>query len=226
VLPPGPPTIGGVTSAAGWDPLEPGERTEPVARNPFVVSPFRRLARVHALVAGADGALAVALAGSLFFSIDPQAARWRVAAYLLFSLAPFAIVAPFVGPIVDRMPGGRRLVVIVIVISRVLVTVLMARNLDSLLLFPLAFLTLVLQKSYSVSRSALVPTTVRSDAELVEANAKLGLISGICGFVFAFPALVLQLVASELTMLFSAAVFVAASVAAFALPLDVVASSS
>ena len=54
-------------------------------------------------------------------------------------------------------------------------------HLDDLLLFPLSFGVMVLQKTYGVSRSALIPTVVNSKTELVEANSKLGLISGAIG---------------------------------------------
>ena len=58
-------------------------------------------------------------------------------------------------------------------------------HLDDLLLFPLSFGVMVLQKTYGVSRSALVPTVVNSKDELVEANSKLGLIAGVVGAITA-----------------------------------------
>ena len=54
----------------------------------------------------------------------------------------------------------------------------MAAAIDSLALFPLVFAALVLQKTYIVSKQALVPSVVRDERELVEANSKLGLIAG------------------------------------------------
>ena len=68
----------------------------------------------------------------------------------------------------------------------------MAFNADSLLLFPLAFVAMVAQKTYAISKSALVPTVVRTEEELVEANSKLGLISGLVGAVAIVPAGILQ----------------------------------
>ena len=50
------------------------------------------------------------------------------------------------------------------------------------------FAALVLQKTYLVSKQALVPSVVRSEAELVEANSKLGVIAGLTGFVAVIPA--------------------------------------
>jgi len=165
--------------------------------------------------------MTVALADSLFLSISPDAARGRVILFLALSLAPFAIVAPFIGPFVDRMRGGRRLVVILAASLRAVVSFLMIGRIDSLTLFPLAFAALVLSKTYSVSKSALVPTVVPEERELVDANSKLGLLSGVIGFAVALPALLIQLVSANITLAISAAVFVGAVLSAWQLPRDV-----
>lgn len=151
------------------------------------VPPFTRLARTHALSTAGDALVAVALAGSLFFSIKPDAARSKVTLYLLLTMAPFAFVAPLIGPAIDRARGGRRLMIVGSALLRGLLCGLMIRDLNSLLLFPEAFMLLVLQKGYQVARMAYVPTTVRTDTELVEANSKLALISGLMGFLAAGP---------------------------------------
>ena len=101
------------------------------------------------MVAG-ETAMTVALADSLFLSISPDAARTKVMLFLAVSMAPFAIVAPFVGPLVDRMRGGQRMVVLMVAILRALVLIGMMQSLDSLALFPLAFASLVLAKTYSI----------------------------------------------------------------------------
>ena len=69
----------------------------------------------------------------------------------------------------------------------------MASPIDKLALFPVVFGALVLQKTYVVSKSALVPSVVRSERDLVEANSKLGLIAGMIGFAAVIPAAILQL---------------------------------
>ena len=127
--------------------------------------------------------IAVALAGSIFFSIDPDDARWRVGLYLVLTIAPFAVVTPLIGPLVDRIRGGRRGMILFTVLGRATLAYLMARHIDGLLLFPEAFGFLILQKGYSVAKSAVVPKLVRSDLELVEANSKLALLSAISGMV-------------------------------------------
>jgi hypothetical protein len=44
----------------------------------LALSPFKRLARTHAFMTAGDVAMVVSLAGSLFFSISPDAARSKV----------------------------------------------------------------------------------------------------------------------------------------------------
>ncbi len=185
----------------------------------FTVSPFVRLARVHALSAAGDAMVAVALAGSLFFSIDPSAARWRVGLYLALTIAPFALVSPLIGPALDRAKGGRRAMVIIISALRAFFAVLMINNLDNLLLFPLAFGMLVLQKGYAVAKAAIVPTTVKTHDELVMRNARLALLGGVAGFAGAAPAALLQLIGGPGWSVALAAVsFAGAFVAATRLP--------
>ncbi len=210
---------------SGWKPLAKPARPRvsraqaSTERGAFTVSPFVRLARVHALSAAGDAMIAVALAGSLFFSIDPSAARWRVGLYLGLTIAPFALVSPLIGPALDRAKGGRRAMVITISVLRVLFAVLMVNNLDNLLLFPLAFGILVLQKGYAVARAAIVPTTVRSHEELVLRNSRLALLSGVAGFAGAAPAALLQLIGGPgWSVALAVLAFAAASVAATRLP--------
>ena len=177
-------------------------------------SPFSRLATAHALAAAGDAFVITALAGSLFFDISPTAARGRVALSLLLSIAPFGLVAPFLGPAIDRIRGGRRLMVFLAAAGRAVTAWLMAGVLDGLLLFPATFTLLVLSKTHSVAKSSLVPTVVESDAGLVRANAKLVLGSAVTGLVAALPALaVLKLAGAEWVVRTGAIVFVAAAIA-------------
>ena len=190
-------------------------------------SKFRRLAITHALMMGGDAVMIVALADSLFFDIDLDAARSRVLLFLVIGFAPFLVVAPLIGPLIDRVAGGRRLVIQVVASSRVVLTLLTAQYLDALALFPLVFASLVLQKTYAVSKSAIVPSTVRSEDELVEANSKLGLIAGITGAVAVVPAgILLQVVGSSATLVYGAIIFACALVAATRLSPDIVASDA
>jgi hypothetical protein len=175
------------------------------------------------MVAG-ETSMTLALADSLFLSISPDAARTKVILFLAVSMAPFAIVAPFVGPLVDRMRGGQRMVVLLVAILRALVLIGMMQSLDSLTLFPLAFASLVLAKTYSIAKSSLVPTIVVGSEGLVEANSKLGQIAGITGCVVVIPVGLLQLVSSQAALGFGVVAFIAAALNAYRLPKIVVAT--
>jgi hypothetical protein len=155
------------------------------------IDAFGRLAVTHLLMVTGDAFMTVALAGSLFFSISPSAARGKVALYLLLTVAPFAVVAPALGPVLDRSRGARRAMVMVAGAARVVLCIFMARDLHSLLLFPEAFLVLVESKLYIVGKAALVPATVGSGPELVRANSRLALISGLAGLIGGAPAVVI-----------------------------------
>ena len=176
---------------------------------------------------GGEASLIVALADSFFFDVDPDAARGRVLLFLLISFAPFLFVAPLIGPLIDQMRGGRRFVVMLVAAFRAVLQIVMIRVAGSIALFPLVFIALVLQKTYTVSKSALVPSVVRNDTELVEANSKLGLIAGVTGAVAVVPAALLQvLIGTGATLFYGALLFVAAFVAATRLPRDTVVVSA
>ena len=207
----------------GWEPLsKPPKRTGP---SPFVITPFTRLARTHAAAVAGDTLIALALAGSLFFDIDPSAARGKVALYLAFTMAPFAVVAPLIGPALDRAKGGRRCVVIGGNALRAVLCLVMIGDLDSTLLFPEAFAILVLAKSYHVAKSAIVPTVVRSDDELVEANSRLSFLSGVMGFAAAVPGIAVSAaLGSEGVLLMASVVFAVAAVLGLKIPATQVAA--
>lgn len=193
-----------------WQPLRSTPRS-----SVHPASPFSRLAVTHALAVAGDALVTMALAGSLFFSISPTQARGRVTLSLLFTIAPFAVVAPLLGPAIDRIRGGRRLVVLLTALGRGVTAVLAARVIDGLLLFPAAFVLLVLSKTHSVAKSALVPTVVATKEELVEANARLSLLSALVGLLASVPGVaVLQLFGSDWVMRLAAVSFAAGAVAA------------
>lgn len=189
-------------------------------------SPFGRLALTHSLSLAGDALVAMSLAGSLFFDVDPAGARWRIALYLFFTMAPFAVVGPLIGPAMDRARGGHRLMLVGSTAGRALVGLLMISTVssNSLLLFPEAFLMLVLAKSYQVAKAAIVPTVVETDAGLVEANSKLQLLSGLSGFAAGVPGALLLLIGPGAVVFLASLVFVVAVVAALRVPATTVAA--
>ena len=110
-----------------------------------------------------DTLVTVSLAGSLFFSVSPTEAKGKVLLYLLLTIAPFAVVSPLLGPLIDRSANGRRILVALSAGLRALLCFSMSQHLNSLWLFPEAFLVLVSSKLYVVTRGALVPEMARTD---------------------------------------------------------------
>ncbi len=208
-----------MSTAGGWSPVrEPRHPRSPDADG-RTVSDFVRLARVHALSAAGDAMIAVALADSLFFSVDAEAARSSVLWYLFLTLTPFALVAPLIGPAVDRAPGGRRLLIVLLNAGRALTTFFMIGNVDSRLLFPLAFAVLVLGKGYAVAKASIVPITVRTEHELVNRNSRLAVLSGVAGLAGGVPAWLIQRYAgSDWVMGVATGVFLGSCALAFRLP--------
>ena len=155
-------------------------------------SNFVHLARVHALQTSGNAAIAVALANSLFFAIDPQAARGRIFLYLLLSMAPFTLVAPMIGPAIDRIRSGHRVVLIGLLFGLGLTSFGMIGRVQSLMIFPLTFAILVFGKGYAVAKAAIVPSTAETETELVSHNSRLAVLSGIMSLAGAGPALLLS----------------------------------
>ena len=137
-----------------------------------------RLLELTAAGAAADAFVAVALAGTLFFSTSVDQARGRIALTLLITLAPFALLAPFIGPMLDRVRDGRRYILIGTLLARGLLCWGMAgatQHNDTVTLLPAAFGVLVLQKAYGVTRSAVTPRLLPARITLVSANARISL---------------------------------------------------
>ena len=194
-------------------------RSRDAGAEAFVVTPFQRLARTHALSVAGDTLLAVALADSLFFDVDPNSARWRVGAYLLLTIAPFAFVAPFLGPWMDRIQGGRRFMIIGSAFVRAVVMAALVFYVQDWPLFPLAFLMLVMGKTYAVAKSAVVPTTVASEEALVRSNSRLAVLSAVSGGLAGIPGvLLLRLGGARWVLGLGVLVFLAAAIVGFGIP--------
>ena len=123
--------------------------------------PFRRLAQAQAAHAAGDALVAVALADTLFFAVPLGEARDRVGLYLALTMAPFAVLSPVVGPVIDRWRGAYRGAILLAAAGRALLAVLLSSRTERLTLYPLAFGLLVLSRVHGVSRSALVPESLR-----------------------------------------------------------------
>src|SRR5260370_1339139 len=115
---------------------------------------------LSAASAAGDALVTIALAGTLFFSTSLDAARGRVALTLVTTMAPFAVLAPIIGPMLDRAQSGRRYLMAGTLLARGLLCYAMV---DAVLhngvirLLPAAVGGLVLQKADAVPRASVTP---------------------------------------------------------------------
>src|SRR6201988_97517 len=144
-----------------------------------------------------DPAMAVALANTLFFAAASGESKGKVALYLLITIAPFVVIAPLIGPALDRLQHGRRVALALSFMLRTALAVVLIANYDgatgsypSWVLYPCALGMMVLSKSFSVLRSAVTPRVLPPTIDLVRVNSRLttfGLLGGtmVCGAVAA-----------------------------------------
>ncbi|MGH3611294.1 MAG: MFS transporter, partial [Pseudonocardia sp.] len=128
-----------------------------------------------------DAAVAVALANTLFFAAATAESKANVALYLAITVAPFALVAPVIGPLLDRFQRGRRAALAISFAGRAALGVVMAFQYDTWLLYPAALGVMVLSKSFLVLKAAVTPRVLPSAITLVTTNSRLttfGLASG------------------------------------------------
>jgi MFS family permease len=128
-----------------------------------------------------DAAVAVALANTLFFAAATAESKTNVALYLAITVAPFAVVAPVIGPLLDRLQRGRRAALAVSFAGRAVLAVVMAFHYEDWLLYPAALGVMVLSKSFHVLKAAVTPRVLPSRITLATTNSRLttfGLVAG------------------------------------------------
>jgi hypothetical protein len=174
---------------------------------------------VNALHMAGDAMIAVSLAGTLFFAATTDAQRGNVALYLLVTMAPFAVLAPVIGPALDRLQRGRRWAIAGSHLGRTLLALVMMRHFDDFWLYPAALGVLVLSKAHNVLRAAVVPRVLPSAMSLTSANARLSVFglatAGVAGGLGAGIAAVLGF---DWELAATAIVFAVAGVLAVRLP--------
>jgi MFS family permease len=185
------------------------------------------LVETHALQSAGDATITVALAGSLFFSVPTHEARSRVALYLLVTMAPFAVVAPVLGPLLDRFRRGRRTALAVTMLARAVLALIVGHALSggstsvaqALTLYPAALGVLVASKAYGVAKSAAIPRLVPDGMTLVQANSRLTLAGVIAPAVAGSVAVAVStLLGHRVELLLGAVVYLMAAAMSTRLP--------
>jgi MFS family permease len=178
-----------------------------------------RLIELHAFNAAGDAAVAISLAGTLFFA-QPGEARGQIALFLGLTMLPFAIVAPLLGPFLDRFSHGRRWAIGSTMALRAFFCWLMADAVasQSIAMFPTALGVLVSSKAYGVARAATVPRLQPPGLTLVKANSRISL-AGIVGASISAPlAGLASTFGSQWSLRYAFVVFAGATILSILLP--------
>ncbi|MFD8062284.1 MFS transporter [Streptomyces cyaneofuscatus] len=179
-----------------------------------------KLIELHAVNGAGDVMITVALASTVFFSVPTDEARGRVALYLAITMAPFTLLAPVIGPLLDRLPHGRRAAMAGAMLARALLAITMSGAVATggLELYPAALGVLVSSKAYGVVRSAVVPRLLPPKFSLVKANSRVTLAGLLATGVAAPIGAGLQTVGSAWPLYGACAIFIVGTFLAFTMP--------
>ncbi|MEU0356402.1 MFS transporter [Streptomyces cyaneofuscatus] len=179
-----------------------------------------KLIELHAVNGAGDVMITVALASTVFFSVPTDEARGRVALYLAITMAPFTLLAPVIGPLLDRLPHGRRAAMAGAMLARALLAITMSGAVATggLELYPAALGVLVSSKAYGVVRSAVVPRLLPPKFSLVKANSRVTLAGLLATGVAAPIGAGLQTIGSAWPLYGACAIFIVGTFLAFTMP--------
>ncbi|MFF4400414.1 MFS transporter [Streptomyces sp. NPDC001480] len=182
-----------------------------------------KLIELHAVNGAGDVMITVALASTVFFSVPTDEARGRVALYLAITMAPFTVLAPVIGPLLDKLPHGRRAAMAGTMLARALLALIISGAVagGSLELYPAALGVLVASKAYGVVRSAVVPRLLPPRFSLVKANSRVTLGGLLATGVAAPIGAGLQSIGSPWPLYGAFVIYVAGAFLSFSLPAKV-----
>ena len=186
-------------------------------------SGLSRLLEMHAFNTAGDAAVAVSLAGTLFFTVPSGEARGQVASFLLLTMLPFAVVAPLIGPFLDRFRRGRRWAIGGTLAIRAFCCWVLAGavNGDSAAVFPAALGCLVASKAYGVTRASAVPRVLPEGFTLVKANSRISLTGTAAAAISAPLAIGAAAIGAEWALRYAFIIFIIGTVLAILLPAHV-----
>ena len=183
-------------------------------------SGLSRLLELHAFNTAGDAAVAVSLAGTLFFTVPSDEASGQVALFLVLTMLPFAVVAPLLGPFLDRFRRGRRWAIGATLAMRAFCCWVLADAVadESALFFIAALGCLISSKAYGVTRAAAVPRLLPDQLTLVKANSRISLTGTAAGAIAAPLAAGASYFGADWSLRFAALLFVVGTILAILLP--------
>jgi MFS family permease len=179
---------------------------------------MRRMVAIHAAENAADALISLSLVGSLFFEVSLEASRGRILLYLFLTVLPVALVAPLIGPALDRTGHGHRSVIFGAHATRSLLCVALVVSLTLPAFYPLVFAILLCRKAYSLGRTAIVPHLVEERLTITASAhmSRTGTLAGGLGTVMG--GLIVARAGPEPALLAAALIFAGAALLASRLP--------
>lgn len=159
------------------------------------------LAVAQGIASIGDAFVGLSLAGSLFFNLSPNASRQQVLLYLLVAVAPLAVLAPLIGPTVDRFRHHRRILAASAYVLRAGFCLALAATLFRLSFFGFALGLLIAGKASGIVKQALIPMLVTDPEQLVATNARLSRTGSIIGAIGGAAAFGLEKLVEETGLL-------------------------
>ena len=141
-------------------------------------SGLARLVELHAVGSAADAAFTISLASTVL-ALPTGQARGQVALFLATTMAPFVVLSPLIGPLLDRYRHGRRWAIGATLALRAFLSWQLAALLaeGSAWVLPVALLCLVATRAYAVTTAAAIPRVVPEGITLVKANSRFSIAS-------------------------------------------------
>lgn len=188
-------------------------------------SGLSRLLELHAFNTAGDAAFAVSLAGTLFFTVPTGEATGQVTLFLVLTMLPFAVVAPLIGPFLDRFRRGRRWAIGATLATRAFCCWVLAGAISDNSPPPSFYFAalgcLVASKAYGVTRAAAVPRLLPPEFTLVKANSRISLTGTAAAAISAPLAAGAAVIGAEWAVRYAALLFVVGTILAILLPAQV-----
>lgn len=152
-----------------------------------------------------------------------EQAGGQVALFLVLTMLPFAIVAPLIGPFLDRFRRGRRWAIgATLAVRGMCAWILAGSVVDETPAFYLAALgCLVSSKAYGITRAAAVPRLLPRHSTLVKANSRISLTGTAAAVISAPIAAGAAIIGAQWSLRYAFCLFVVGTVLAILLPTSV-----
>ena len=142
--------------------------------------------------------------------------------YLLLTAAPLIVIAPWVGPVIERVRLGYRSIIVGSLLVRALLALTLVGSLKTVGFYPLVFGILLCRKLYAIAKTAIVAQLVIDPRRLVTDSAHLSRTGTMAGGVGSAIGIVVLLTSNvELLLVLAAIGYLVAALVGLRIPVGV-----